>query len=213
MDYLWFKNRMKAVGAKSADIARIAQRDRTAVSHILTGRQLMNLHWAEAFAEALNTDVGTILERAGVTSPQVAQQLRPGFADSDAAPWVAPKATPMAPAPPSATRVAALAQALGQRAGVDIWQVRSRAMALEGMLPGDYMLVDTLVAERTRAGDVVVAQIYDNTNGTATTVLRRHEPPVLVAASPDPEDRRVHVIDGTNVVVRGRVVACWRQVE
>ena len=79
-----------------------------------------------------------------------------------------------------------------------------------GYMPGDYMLVDTHASERARAGDVVVAQVYDNAKGSAVTVLRRFEPPVLVAASTDPEDRRVHIVDGVNVVIRGKVVGSWR---
>jgi hypothetical protein len=60
-----------------------------------------------------------------------------------------------------------------------------------------------------RPGDVVIAQVYDR-GGSAKTVLRRFEPPVLVAASMDPEDWRVHVVDGNNVLIRGKVVASWR---
>jgi SOS-response transcriptional repressor LexA len=97
---------------------------------------------------------------------------------------------------------------MGDRPGVDVWRVKSRAMALSGLLEGDFMLVDTHAAERVRAGDVVIAQIYTRTG--ANTVLRRFEPPVLVAASADPADGRVHVVDGDNVVIRGKVVASWR---
>lgn len=103
-----------------------------------------------------------------------------------------------------------VAQALGEREGMDIWTVRSGAMALQGYLPGDYMLVDTEQSERVKNGDVVVAQIYDNAKNRAVTVLRRLEAHVLVAASIEPTDRRVHVVDGVNVVVRGKVIASWR---
>jgi SOS-response transcriptional repressor LexA len=143
-----------------------------------------------------------MLRRAGLADAPVARTLAPGFSESDAAPWIA--------ADTDTGR--AIARALGaDRPGIDVWEVRSLAMGLQGYLPGDHILVDTHQAERVKAGDVVIAQIYDHARALAYTVMRRWEPPVLVAASADPADRRVHVVDGVNAVIRGRVCACWRQ--
>lgn len=202
MDDKWFKLQQKKAGVTAEDIAKRMGRDRSVVSHILNGRQRMTLEWAQAFADVLNVPLSEVLERAGTTTANVARQLQPGFSESDAAAWIQQGAEDR--------QVPTMAAALGQRPGVDVWQVRSSAMALMGYMPGDFMLVDTHAAERARAGDVVVAQVYDNTKGSAVTVLRRLEPPVLVAASTAPEDRRVHVVDGVNVVIRGRIVASWR---
>lgn len=202
MDVLWFKAQQKKVGITADQIANQLGRDRSVVSKILAGKQRMTLEWARAFSQALQVPMATVLEKAGVTDRPQTQQLAPGFADSDAAPWVA------GPGLAEAAKVKTAAQAFGERAGVDVWQIKGRAMALAGYLAGDFMLVDTHQAERVRAGDVVVAQLYTRTG--ATTVLRRFEPPVLVAASADPEEARVHVVDGTNVVIRGKVVASWR---
>lgn len=200
MDLAWFKKRQKQVGVTAEDIARRMGRARSNVSHILNGHQRMSLDWADAFAEVLQVDVATILEKAGVGSTALVAQLRPGFADSDAIPWQGQDRKPKS-----------IAGALGlDRAGVDIWQAKSSAMALQGILSGDFLLVDTHVSERSGAGDVVIAQIYNNSNGSATTVIRRFEPPVLVAASTDPSDQRVHVVDGVNVVIMGKVAASWR---
>lgn len=165
----------------------------------------MTLDQARIFADLLGVPLSEMVERGGLAGKSEAQQITPGFAESDAATW-----TP-GPGLGEAGTVRAVAQALGaDRPGVDIWRVKSRAMALGGYLEGDYMLVDTHAAERVRAGDVVIAQLYNNSNATAATVLRRFEPPVLLAASADPEDGRVHVVDGVNVVVRGKVIASWR---
>lgn len=202
MDDKWFKAQQKRVGVTAEDIAKARGRSRANVSHILTGRQRMTLDWAHAFAQVLQVPISTVLERAGVADKQVTQPLSPGFAESDAAPFVS------GPSLADAAMQRSIGAVLGERPGVDIWRVKSQAMSLAGMLEGDYMLVDTHAAERVRAGDIVVAQVY-NPNG-ATTVLRRFEPPVLVAASNNPADSRVHVIDGVNVVVRGKVVASWR---
>lgn len=203
MDDKWFKEQQKKAGVTAEDIARRAGRVRSAVSHIYSGRQRMNLEWATAFADALGVPLSLVLEKAGIAPEQTTRQLSPGFADSDAVAWVGPSGG-------DDRSVHALAIAHGARPGVDVWQVRTAALALMGYMPGDWFLLDTNQSERIRAGDVVVAQVYDNNRGTAITVLRRYEPPVLVAASINPEEHRVHVVDGTNVVVRGKVVASWR---
>lgn len=204
MDDKWFKAQQKRVGVTADQIAAVLGRDRSVVSKILSGNQRMTLEWANAFAEVLQVPLATVLEKAGAAEPEVAQRLRPGFADSDAAPFVYGPGLGLG----ESAQVRSLAQAFGEKPGVDVWRVNSSAMALGGLLPGDFMLVDTHQAERVRAGDVVVAQIY--TRSGATTVLRRFEPPVLVAASIDPAEGRVNVVDGSNVVVRGKVVASWR---
>lgn len=203
MDDKWFKTQQKKAGVTAEDIARHMGRDRSVVSHILNGRQRMSLEWAQAFADVLGVSVPDVLEHAGVAPKQVTRQLQPGFSESDAAAWI--------PQGADDRQVPTMAAAMGQRPGVDVWQIRSAAMSFMGYMPGDYMLVDTHAAERVRAGDVVIAQVYDNAKSTAATLLRRFEPPVLVAASPEPDDRRVYVVDGTNVVIRGKIVGSWRQ--
>lgn len=202
MDKPWFKTAMRKAGRTSAELAEAIGRDRAVISRIMNGHQIMTLDQAKTLATELNVALDDLMIRAGLADSPTAQVFKPGFSDSDAAAWVGQGADDRA--------VPTIAQALGARNGVDIWQIRTPALSLMGYMPGDYMLVDTLAAERARAGDVVVAQIYDNAKGRAVTVLRRFEPPVLVAASPDPDDRRVHVVDGVNVVVRGTVVASWR---
>jgi SOS-response transcriptional repressor LexA len=202
MDDKWFKKQQKIAGVTAEDIAARMGRDRSVVSRIYVGRQSMTLEQAIVFSEVLGRPLSEVLERAGVADATMAQQIAPGFAESDAVAWQ-PKGS-------GERAVPTIAEAMGARPGVDIWRVQSGAMALQGILPGDWMLVDSHAAERVRAGDVVIAQVYDNARGVAATVLRRFEPPVLVAASPDPADFRVHVVDGSNVVLRGKVVASWR---
>lgn len=203
MDDKWFKQQQKRVGVTADDIAQKMGRTRANVSHILTGRQRMSLDWAKAFAEVLQVPLSTVLEKAGVTDGQTAQAVAPGFSESDAAPWIP------GPEPAGSREVTTVAQALGGgRPGIDVWRVKGQVMALSGLLAGDFLLVDTHQAERVKPGDTVVAQVYSPKG--ATTVLRRYEPPVLVSASTDPADRQVYVVDGVNVVIRGKVVASWR---
>lgn len=202
MDDKWFKLQQKRAGITADQVAARLGRDRSVVSKILSGKQKMTLEWANAFADALQVPLATVLEKAGVTDAPTAQTFSPGFAESDAAPFV------YGPGMAEGTQTRSIAQLLGERPGVDVWRVKSRAMALAGLIEGDFILVDTHAAERTRPGDVVIAQIYGRSG--ANTVLRRFEPPVLVASSADPADARVHVVDGHNVVIRGKVVASWR---
>lgn len=201
MDAEWFKKRQKLLGLTSFDLGEAIGRDRTAISKIINGSQRVTLDQARVLAEKLGVTLAEMVERSGMAGGQVAQALSPGFAESDATAWIP---SGMAEAGP----VRSVAEALGQRPGVDVWRVKSRAMALAGLLEGDYFLLDTHQSERVKPADVVVAQIYSR-NG-ASTVLRRLEPPVLVAASADPAEGRVHVVDGVNVVIRGKVVAIWR---
>lgn len=203
MDAAFFKKRQKTKGVTADEIAALAGRDRSNVSKIYAGQQKMTIHWARAFAQALDLTLDQVLEHAGEVPKAEAAQLRPGFAESDAVPFTG------GPAPDHKSR--SLAEALGAgRAGVDIWTVRTRALMFLGFMVGDQILVDANAAERARAGDVVLAQVYNLATGTATTMLRSYQPPVLVAASPDDDDRRVYVVDGNNVSIRGVVVASWR---
>lgn len=204
MDATWFKARQRAVGVTSFDLGRAISRDRTVISKILSGQQRMTLDQARIFAEMLQVPLPEMIERSGLADRGTAQQLAPGFRESDVVPFeIGPKLG-------TGATVQAIAELLGgNRPGVDVWQVKGEAMSLDGFLPGDFMVVDTTRAERAKAGDVVVAQVYTR-EGAAVTVLRRFEPPVLVAYTPDRSERRAYVVDNDNVAIRGLVVASWR---
>lgn len=205
MDAEWFKHKQRIANATSFDLGKAIGRDRTVVSRIYTGRQKMTLEQAEAFAKVLDVPVAEVLQKAGIASKETVQQLNPGFAESDVAEWV--------PKPEGANEpsIEAMALALGgSRNGVDVWRVKSQAMALAGYLEGDYMLVDTHQRDTCKAGDVVLAQVYDFEVGAATTILRRYQTPVLVAASASPAEWGVHVVDHNAVVIMGKVVGSWR---
>ena len=199
----WLKKRLRMQGKTSADLATAIQRDRAVVSRILNGHQQPTLDQAKTLASELGVELSDFLVQANMVDAPLAPAFNSGFAESDAAAWI-----PASSAIGESIETNKIAAAFGARAGVDIWRVKSSAMALAGMMQGDFMLIDTHQAERCRAGDVVIAQVY-NPSG-ATTVLRRYAPPILMAHSADPTDWRVHVVDGVNVVVMGKVVASWR---
>lgn len=96
--------------------------------------------------------------------------------------------------------------AVPDRAPVDHgrWIVRSRALELAGILPGDVIEFD--FGGRPRAGEPVVAQLYDDETGTARTVLRLFHPPYLMVHTLDemvsPTPIQIDA-SGTKVQVRG----------
>lgn len=203
MDDKWFKEQQKRVGVTAEDIAQKMGRSRSNVSHIYTGKQRMSIEWAKAFAETLQVPIDEILMRSGALEETEARPIAPGFSDSDAAPWIGK--------PQEQRAVQNTASTFGgDRPGIDVWEVKTTAMILNGISPGDKLLIDTHLAERCKAGDIVIAQTYDWQTGTAETLLRRFEPPALVAASPDPEHQRIHIVDRKNIVIRGKVIASWR---
>jgi len=203
MDDKWFKQQQKKVGVTADEIANRMGRSRSIVSHIYTGRQKMSVEWAKAFADVLQVPLDEVLRRAGVLDEPQARAINPGFSDGDAVLWAGKKS--------EGERIDTIAAALGGgKPGIDVWQMNNDAMALDGLLAGDFLLADSHQSEMCRAGDVVVAQNYDWKTGSATTLIRRFEPPVLVAASIKPDDKRVLVVDGNNVVIKGKVIASWR---
>jgi len=205
MNVDWFKKQQRMKGVTSADLGKRLGRDRSVISNIYHGRRRMSFEDAKIFAELLDAPLSEVLLQAGIADKDTVQELNPGFAESDAAAWV-PK-----PEGKSGPDIAAMAHALGGgKNGVDVWRVKSRAMALAGYLEGDYMLVDTGQRDFCKAGDVVLAQAYDFEVGAATTLLRRYQTPVLVAASADPAEWGVHVVDHNAVVIMGKVVGSWR---
>ncbi len=205
MNIDWFKRRQQIANVTSFDLAEAIGRNRAVISRIYHGKQKMTMQQAEAFAKVLDVPLSEVLLNAGIASKETVQELNPGFAESDVAQWV-PK-----PERAEGPDIEAMAKALGGgRNGVDIWRVKSRAMALAGYLEGDYMLVDTHQRDTCQSGDVVLAQVYDFNVGAATTIFRRFQAPVLLAASADPAEWGVHVVDHNAVVIMGKVVGSWR---
>jgi len=204
MDAHWFKARSRAKGLTIIDLGDVIGRDRSAVSRFYTGRQVMTFDQARKIADALEEPLPEVLARAGIANAREAQQLTPGFSDSDAALWV-----PAVGVDRSCDDQ--IADALGRKPGVDVWEVRGRSLSLIGYLPGDRILVDTGAADRALSGDAVIAQVYDWAQGSAKTLLRQLQTPVLVSHSPDAGDWKAHVVDQDRVIIKGVVRASWRR--
>lgn len=89
------------------------------------------------------------------------------------------------------------------------WTLKTRALEGAGYLPGDIVILDLNAA--AGPGDAVCAQVYDWRGGTAETVWRLYDPPVLVGAPRDIDQRpKPLVVDNDLVVIKGRIRASLR---
>jgi hypothetical protein len=94
---------------------------------------------------------------------------------------------------------------IGDRNGIDPWLLRTRALELDGYLPGDIVLVD--LNATPRPGDAVCAQVYDRGHSRAETVMRQFQHAgavnLLLPRSLDPSVQRPLVVDNDRVLIRG----------
>lgn len=106
------------------------------------------------------------------------------------------------------TETAAL-PAFVEDAAHDVWRMRSRALELAGVLPGDLLMV-----ERDRpavGGDIVCAQVYDLQRESADTVFRLYDQPFLITRTMDPAaHRKPLLVDGQAVLIVGVAVRVLR---
>jgi hypothetical protein len=98
--------------------------------------------------------------------------------------------------------------ALKGRPNAAPWLLKTRAMEDAGYLAGDVVICDA--AMLPKAGDAVVAKVYDLRSGTTETIFRILEPPYLVAASSDPALRKPLLVDNERVIVVGTITQSFR---
>lgn len=90
-------------------------------------------------------------------------------------------------------------------------RVMSDVLNLEHIRPGDVLDFDMKL--EPRAGDIVVAQHYQQLHGKAAeTVLRVYQPPYLLTRSSNPSiDPRPMLVDNERVVIMGTFVRLVRE--
>lgn len=88
-----------------------------------------------------------------------------------------------------------------QRNGVEAWVMKGWALDLLGVLPGDILMIDQ--NKRPKAGSIVCAQITDLASGSTETVMRRYDPPFIVAYSAKLGPSRPEQVDEDRVVIMG----------
>jgi hypothetical protein len=151
-------------------------------------RPLKNEDWSGSLSTSI---IARIVNYTGIPAPKelVPQPVQePGFREDELKPWNGPTDHPI--------------RKMGDNV-TDVWRVETDAVNLEGIVPGDLVLVNG--HETPRSGDVVVAQIYDDDTGNAETVLRVYEPPFLMQHSTGAAQAKPLLVDGERVAIRGVV--------
>jgi hypothetical protein len=204
MDADHFKRRQRQLGITSDDLGRAIGRDRTVISKIYSNARPMKAEEVPVFARLLDMTIDEVIERAGLKAGSTVRAMTtPGFSDQEAVPfdWTG-----------RGDLRDRLAGPLGfDRPGVDVWAVKGRSMDLAGYVDGDMIVVDSHRAERARAGDDVLAQVYDLNHADAQRVFRRYDPPFLFAISTDQAELKPMLVDNERVVIVGVVTSSWRQ--
>lgn len=100
---------------------------------------------------------------------------------------------------PDAAAEAAVRALIGARPNAFAWRIRTDALALAGIRPGDILIFDAAVPAGD--GDIVIAQIEMGTG--ARTVCRIYQTPNLVGAGLDPTRVRPEQVDGQRVRIAG----------
>lgn len=95
------------------------------------------------------------------------------------------------------------------RNGRDPWVMKSYALELAGVLPGDVLVVDLNL--QPQPGDIVCAQIFDWSGTRAETVFRVYDPPFLVSKSMRSGSEKPMTVDNSTVVIRGVVASILRK--
>lgn len=182
----WLREAVRSSGFTATEVARRAGLSSTTLTRPM--RQ-------GAYNSTISTHtIDKVAEVTGYPPPEGLGRPRMraarGFAEPDAVPYKAPERADLAAG-----------------AGRDWWLIKSRALDLDGYLPGDRVLVD--LKERPRPGDVVVAQMVSE-RGEPETVFRKFEPPFLFTRSTQPESGKPILVDYERVSIMGVVIASWR---
>lgn len=89
------------------------------------------------------------------------------------------------------------------RNGRDAWVMKSYALELAGVMPGDILIVDLNLTPRPR--DIVCAQIYDWSGMKSETVFRIYEAPYLLTHSMRANVEKPVAVDNSTVIIKGVV--------
>jgi hypothetical protein len=205
MDISWFKLQQRRAGVTSQDLAVAIGRDRSVISRIYHERQPMSFEQAKVFAATLEVPLHEVLLHAGLAKASEAQTLRRGHSESDVSLYQDDNGE---------MDKSAASFGIDPVTGgaLEKWLVRRNSMRLAGFLIGDVVFVEIGNQAMCRQGDVVVATSHDMRSGSDMYLLRRFEPPVIVACGFDNEFDRVHVVDFNSVMIYGRVKKLLRSV-
>jgi transcriptional regulator with XRE-family HTH domain len=172
-------------GVTQSELAQILGRDKSVVTHLFQGKRMLKADEALRIAKRLGVSVEEVL---GSPTPALAE----GFEESPLIPFQS--------APQKLKRHPQVVQKAGQyfldaqsspSPKAFALEVRDDSLNLAGILPGDVIISELDVA--CRAGQIVVVQHYKGAG--AETLLRKYEPPFLLAHSTNPDFSPMQVQD------------------
>jgi transcriptional regulator with XRE-family HTH domain len=188
----WLAFVLKTKGWRIAELSRRTGMNPSAFSHFKNDPQNK--------AQLDPSTIAAISEASGIPPLQLIEPVAVrGLAEQESAPYEA--------VPLESIDGAVKALKAG-RNGIDPWVLKSRSLENAGYLPGDVVMVD--LNARPEQGDIVCAQVYDRL-GRAETIFRIYEHPFLIAATLDRNLFKPHLIDNDRVIVRGVVIATFRE--
>jgi SOS-response transcriptional repressor LexA len=88
-----------------------------------------------------------------------------------------------------------------------VFKVKESAMNVDGILKDDIVIVD--FGSEREDSDIVLASINSNASSRVIYIIRRYEPPFLLARSTSP-DYRTWIVDDNDVTVVGSVAVVVR---
>jgi SOS-response transcriptional repressor LexA len=142
-----------------------------------------------------------ITDVSGIPPMQLPTTDKIGFAEQEAIPFIYDSSR-------DERLQMAIRNMLGNSPRRTAWQIKSYSLDLEGIMPGDIVIVDQGLSASN--GKPVCAQIYNNAVGAAQTVFRLYRQPYLMAHSSKEIETPV-LVDGSNVKIMGTVDGLLRQ--
>lgn len=172
IDQQWIVSRLTGARGEKAALAAAMGVPRDIVTKILKGERKVQGHEVPAVLRFFRAEGD--------------HQRVPGFAETGVVPYRADAFT----GPPSSAVIALFAPALAE---AQVWAVARNYPAF-GVQENDIIVVDP--RRRAVPGDLVVAQVVDQSVGAGVTHIARHVPPYLLTGEP--------VIDANPMPLAGR---------
>lgn len=187
----WLENIINSSGLTLTDVARRAKLNPSTLTrfrakddggHTLTARTVQKIEEA--------TGVPAYEQRTKVRAVSV-------LSEGEATPFVFDEKT-------NDLMIEALRSVVQRSNSIDLWILKTSALAGVGYQEGDVIIVDRDALPRP--GDAVCAQRYDWRRGTAETIFRVFRTPYLLTAHIAGEPGQPDVVDDETVAIKGVIV-------
>lgn len=200
MDIENLRNVLKKHGMSQTDLARLLGRDKAVVTNLFSGKRSLKAEEAMLIARHLGVDVAQILgekpaaQKRGMEEPAVLIPFRQAPLKTKKSKQIVEKSGKFFLKDSDVTG-----------ANVYAVEVRDDSLNLLGFMPGDIVISD--LDAPCKPGQVVVVQYYKGAG--AETLLRKFEPPLLMAHSTSQAHKPLNV-DKDNVRLVSPVIKLIR---